>query len=627
MTKLGVDDLLAATVDRLEHRESRPGQVSMAREITSAIESGRHLIVQAGTGTGKSLGYLVPVALSGRKTIVATYTKALQDQLAKFDLPLVASVVREELGRELTFSVLKGRSNYACLQRIDEVTDRTQQLDLDVQANEGVRRLVEWSRETETGDVGDIQWSVPDSAWRQVSVTSEECPGARKCPRGSECFAEHARTLAQAADIVVVNTHLYALDVASDGSILPDHDVVVFDEAHQLEDVVSSSASIAIGPGRVASIASTIRAVLADDALFGRFGRIGTALTSALASKSGQRVTIPLDVEMTDPLVDLRLCTDDALTAVQAIDSTNESVKQRALRAVTTATRLIEQIDSCLEASGSYVGWVSGTSERPLLELAPLDVAPLLAERVWTRRTAVLTSATIPASLPQRVGIEMSRCDAIDVGSPFDYENSGYLYCAKHLPAPGVDDRDDAVNREILDLITAAGGRTLALFTTYRSMHLAADAARDLTDFPILRQDDLPKMALIQAFSDDESACLFATAGFFQGVDVPGDTLSLVVIDKIPFPRPDDPLLSARREAIGQTAFAEIDIPIAATQLAQAAGRLIRSSSDRGVVAILDPRLATKSYGRLLGAQLPPLKRTITRSEVLSYLHDLSRSR
>ena len=184
MTKLGVDDLLAATVDRLEHRESRPGQVSMAREITSAIESGRHLIVQAGTGTGKSLGYLVPVALSGRKTIVATYTKALQDQLAKFDLPLVASVVREELGRELTFSVLKGRSNYACLQRIDEVTDRTQQLDLDVQANEGVRRLVEWSRETETGDVGDIQWSVPDSAWRQVSVTSEECPGARKCPRG-----------------------------------------------------------------------------------------------------------------------------------------------------------------------------------------------------------------------------------------------------------------------------------------------------------------------------------------------------------------------------------------------------------------------------------------------------------
>ena len=174
MTKLGVDDLLAATVDRLEHCESRPGQVSMAREITSAIESGRHLIVQAGTGTGKSLGYLVPVALSGRKTIVATYTKALQDQLAKFDLPLVARVVREELGRELTFSVLKGRSNYACLQRIDEVTDRTQQLDLDVQANEGVRRLVEWSRETETGDVGDIQWSVSDSAWRQVSVTDRK---------------------------------------------------------------------------------------------------------------------------------------------------------------------------------------------------------------------------------------------------------------------------------------------------------------------------------------------------------------------------------------------------------------------------------------------------------------------
>jgi ATP-dependent DNA helicase DinG len=221
----------------------------------------------------------------------------------------------------------------------------------------------------------------------------------------------------------------------------------------------------------------------------------------------------------------------------------------------------------------------------------------------------------------------MATCDAIDVGSPFDYENSGYIYCAKHLPPPGVDTRDDAVNQEIIDLITAAGGRTLALFTTYRAMHLAADAAQERTNFPIFRQDDLPKMALVEAFTEDEESCLFATAGFFQGVDVPGDTLSLVIIDKIPFPRPDDPLLSARRDAIGQTAFAEIDIPIAATQLAQAAGRLIRTSSDKGVVAILDPRLATKSYGRVLGAQLPSLKRTITRSEVLSYLHDLSRSR
>jgi ATP-dependent DNA helicase DinG len=219
----------------------------------------------------------------------------------------------------------------------------------------------------------------------------------------------------------------------------------------------------------------------------------------------------------------------------------------------------------------------------------------------------------------------MATCDAIDVGSPFDYENSGYIYCAKHLPPPGTDSRDDAVNSEILELITAAGGRTLALFTTYRAMHLAADYVQENSDFPVLRQDDLPKMALVEAFSERPEACLFATAGFFQGVDVPGETLSLVIIDKIPFPRPDDPLLSARRDAIGQTAFAEIDIPLAATQLAQAAGRLIRTSSDKGVVAILDPRLATKSYGRLLGAQLPSLKRTITRSEVLSYLRDLSR--
>lgn len=626
MTKLGVDDLLDATVDRLERAESRPGQVSMAKEIASAIESGRHLIVQAGTGTGKSLGYLVPVALSGRRTIVATYTKALQDQLATFDLPLVASVLEAELGRELTFSVLKGRSNYLCLQRVDEITDRNQQqLDVDPKVTSAVKALVEWSNETTTGDSGDIDWPLPDSAWRQVSVTSDECPGARKCPRGHDCFAERARSLAQESDVVVVNTHLYALDVASDGAILPEHELVIFDEAHQLEDVVSSSASIALSPGRVASMASTIRAVLADDALYARFGRVGTTLTSVLAPRSGNRLTLPLDQAISDALVELRLCTDDALTAVQGISSENESVKQKALRAVTTATRLIEQIDACLMATATYVAWVSGSAERPTLELAPLNVAPLLAERVWSKRTAVLTSATIPASLPQRVGIDMATCDAIDVGSPFDYENSGYIYCAKHLPPPGTDSRDDAVNSEILELITAAGGRTLALFTTYRAMHLAADYVEQNSDFPVLRQDDLPKMALVEAFSERPEACLFATAGFFQGVDVPGETLSLVIIDKIPFPRPDDPLLSARRDAIGQTAFAEIDIPIAATQLAQAAGRLIRTSSDKGVVAILDPRLATKSYGRLLGAQLPSLKRTITRSEVLSYLRDLSR--
>ena len=626
MTKLGVDDLLDATVDRLERAESRPGQGSMAKEISSAIESGRHLIVQAGTGTGKSLGYLVPVALSGRRTIVATYTKALQDQLATFDLPLVASVLEAELGRELTFSVLKGRSNYLCLQRIDELTDRNQQqLDVDPKTTSAVKSLVEWSTETVTGDSGDIDWPLPDSAWRQVSVTSDECPGARKCPRGNDCFAERARALAQESDVVVVNTHLYALDVASDGAILPEHELVIFDEAHQLEDVVSSSASIALSPGRIASMASTIRSVLADDALYARFGRVGTTLTSVLAPRSGNRVSLPLDQSISDALVELRLCTDDALTAVQGISSENESVKQKALRAVTTATRLIEQIDACLMATATYVAWVSGSAERPALELAPLNVAPLLAERVWSKRTAILTSATIPASLPQRVGIDMATCDAIDVGSPFDYENSGYIYCAKHLPPPGTDSRDDTVNSEILELITAAGGRTLALFTTYRAMHLAADYVQQNSDFPVLRQDDLPKMALVEAFSKRPEACLFATAGFFQGVDVPGETLSLVIIDKIPFPRPDDPLLSARRDAIGQTAFAEIDIPIAATQLAQAAGRLIRTSSDKGVVAILDPRLATKSYGRLLGAQLPSLKRTITRSEVLSYLRDLSR--
>jgi ATP-dependent DNA helicase DinG len=619
--------LLHTVTAALPQAEERQGQNEMAVAIALAVDTKRHLIVQAGTGTGKTLGYLVPLIASGKRVVVSTYTKALQDQLAANDLPLLSDVLGNELNRHISWAVLKGRSNYICAQRVDEiVAPKHSKLDLETtpaKVTKEIAQLTEWAAQTDTGDQGDLTWSPSDQAWRMVSVGSDECPGAQRCPAGSRCFAERARDKAADADVIVVNTHIYGLHIATGGALLPEHEVVVFDEAHQLEDVISASVSTEIGPGRVNAVAASIRAIIRDDAMSGSLNQIANDLHTQLAPFIDKRLSMPLPDDIQNELIKLRLKVDSALEMLRSISSKDETAKQRALRAQTLSTRLIESIDISLMELKGRVAFVSGTKDRPVLEIAPLDVGPSLIDNVWNQRTAILTSATIPLSLPNRIGLAEDSVDVIDVGSPFDYDQS-LLYCAKQLPEPNSPLRDEALHNEIERLINAAGGRTLALFTTYRAMHLAADEMAKRLPFAVLRQDDLPKMALINAFAKDESTCLFATAGFFQGVDVPGRTLSLVIIDKIPFPRPDEPLLSARRDVIGRYYFNEIDIPLAATQLAQASGRLIRSQTDRGVVAILDPRLATKGYGKTLVATLPPMPRTVVLEEAESFLRSLT---
>jgi ATP-dependent DNA helicase DinG len=551
----------------------------------------------------------------------------LKDQLAKHDLPVLSSALAPIIGRDISWAVLKGRNNYLCAQRITEIREPKQhKLDLQefsAQVKSDVDKLVAWSETTSTGDSGDLSWSPRDAAWRHVSIGSDECPGASRCPSGDKCFAERARDFASVADVIVVNTHIYGLDVATDGALLPEHDVVIFDEAHQLEDVMSASVSKAISPGSIQHVVSALRSIVRDDALTGSLQQLASEFGGYISGDVDKRVPLPLPDDIQDVLARLRLKIDEAVTGLKAISSNDESAKQRILRGQMLSNRLIDVIDGSLTAGSRTVAFVSGTKDRPVLELAPLHVGPSLHGGVWSKRTAILTSATIPLAMPARVGLEEDSVDAIDVGSPFDYENSALLYCAKHLPLPNDPGRDDAVHDELEKLINAAHGRTLALFTTYRAMHAAADEMTKRLEFKIWRQDDLPKMALVDAFSSEDSSCLFATAGFFQGVDVPGQTLSLVVIDKIPFPRPDDPLLSARRDEVGKTSFSEIDIPLAATQLAQAAGRLIRSRKDTGVVAILDPRLATKGYGKKLVSTLPPMKRTIEFAEVVQFLKSI----
>ncbi len=612
---------LADVTAALPGAEARAGQTQMAEAVAAAITAGRHLVVQAGTGTGKTLAYLVPAIESGVRVVVATATKALQDQLATKDLPFLERTMPDGFD----WAVLKGRSNYVCLQRLRELAGGGEgaQLELEGMAattQAEIAKIAEWVGHTKTGDSAELEWAPTEATWRSVSVGSDECPGADRCPLGDPCFAEQARRRAGVADVVVVNTHLYGLDVASGGMILPEHDLAVFDEAHVLEDVMSDTVGVQLAPGRFVRLASVVRRILDDPATIGPLLELAEQLREALGPHAGLRLSTPYPDAVHDVLLEARNRLERVNATLAGIETAVDEAKQRKLRAQIMAGRTIEHLDLALGEHAGYVDFVSGAPETPRLEVAPLDVGPALREGVWTKRAAVLTSATIPASLPARVGLPPERTDTLDVGSPFDYASHALLYCAMHLPDPRSELYRDAVHDELAALITAAGGRTLALFTSWKAMDLAAAAVRDRVEVPILTQRDLPKPALVRRFAADEATCVFATAGFFQGVDVPGRTLSLVVIDRLPFPRPDDPLLSARRELLGPAAFGQIDLPRAAMLLAQASGRLIRTSTDRGVVAVLDRRLGTARYRWDIIRALPPMRRTRDRADVESFL-------
>lgn len=626
------DSSLTSVTAALPDAEDRPGQQRMAGLVANAIEEERHLVVQAGTGTGKTLAYLVPAITSGKRVVVTTATKALQDQLAGKDLPFLAKA----LDADFDWAVLKGRSNYLCLQRLRELTsardeDPQGQLelgDLTPQSQADLGRIAKWVTRTATGDVAELTFSPAETLLRAITVGSDECPGADRCPMGEPCFAELARRRASAADVIVVNTYLYGLHVGSGGTILPEHDVVVFDEAHGLEDIMSNTLGVEITPGRFVRIGGVVRRILDDSEIVAGVIDLADILREALVPHVGKRLTVPYPDELRDVLLDARGRLERALAAVNAIDPPLDDAKQKKLRAQTMTGRAIEHLDVALgagvaEGRERYVDFVSGSSANPHLEIAPLDVGSLLHDGVWDQRTAILTSATIPVSLIQRAGFAPESVDAADVGSPFDYEHNALLYCAMALPDPRSPRYRDAVHDELAALITAAGGRTLALFTSWAAMDAAAAALRDRVAVPILTQRDLPKPALLARFATDEATTLLATAGFFQGVDVPGRTLTQVVIDRLPFPRPDDPLLSARRELLGAAAFSQIDIPRAAMMLAQAAGRLIRTATDRGVVAVLDRRLGTASYRWDIVGALPPMRRTRDRTEVERFLTEI----
>jgi ATP-dependent DNA helicase DinG len=635
-----VATLLAAAVEAIGGAE-RPGQVEMAEAVEHSFESGDHLAAQAGTGTGKSLAYLIPaIRHSVRKNttvIVSTATIALQRQLVDRDLPRLAEALEPMLGRELKYAILKGRRNYLCLHRVqagapedpEEGLFDPQQLSA---MGRQVARLNEWAEKTETGDRDEVVPGVSEQAWRQVSVSAKECLGAQRCPYGTTCFAELARAEAGDAHIVVTNHALLAIDALGDYPVLPEHDAVVVDEAHELVDRVTSVATQELSAVAVETAAKRCGR-LVEDGVADRLQEAGEGLSLFLEDQPAGRLDV-LPAPLGNALAVVRDAAHALVTALGPDPKDAEPADLAARRAARSAVedvhetvvRLLAGFETAI-AERDDVVWLEqpfGEERRrpPALHVAPIEVGGLLRESLFGERTAVLTSATLTLGgsfepLARQWGLPAPSASpdkdltwsGIDVGSPFDHPKAGILYVAKHLPQPGRDGLPEVYLTEIAELIEAAGGRTLGLFSSMRAAKQAAEGLTGKLGMKILCQGEDSTSQLVKQFAEDEATCLFGTLSLWQGVDVPGPSLQLVIMDRIPFPRPDDPVASARQRSVaahGGNGFMEVAATQAALLLAQGAGRLLRTMDDRGVVAVLDPRLVTARYGSFLKASLPP---------------------
>lgn len=655
-----VSALLSIAVSALGGAE-RSGQIEMAEAVGHAFDNGEHLAVQAGTGTGKSLAYLVPsiahAVASNQPVVVSTATIALQRQLVDRDLPRLADALAPHLPRRPEFALLKGRGNYLCLNKVHSGATAEEDLPQEELFNpvaasalgRDVKRLIEWSSDTESGDRDEVVPGVLDRAWSQVSVGARECIGATRCPYGTDCFAEKARAKAGAVDVIVTNHALLAIDAISEVNVLPEHQLLVVDEAHELVDRVTS---VATGELSATSMAVALRraARLVEPELAERLEAAIATLGSAIHDMEPGRIDV-LDDELATYLTVVRDSTDKVKMAIDTApsDPTAAAARSEAVTALTdlsdTASRIIDSFVPAIPDRYDVV-WLdreeSRGSVRYVLRVAPLSVAGLLRGRLFGEVTAVLTSATLTIggrfesmarawglSVPEDSTATPPKWKGMDVGSPFSHAKSGILYVAKHLPPPGRDAAPPEQLDEIYELITAAGGRTLGLFSSMRAAKTAAEIMRERLDTPVLCQGEDSTSTLVRRFTEDAETSLFGTLSLWQGVDVPGPSLSLVIIDRIPFPRPDDPLLTARQRAIaarGGNGFMAVAASHAALLLAQGAGRLLRSVNDRGVIAILDSRMATARYGGFLQSSLPPYWSTTDPVRVRSALERLAAS-
>ena len=637
-----LDALLRSAVAAVGGTE-RTGQVDMARAVERAVEREEHLLVQAGTGTGKSLAYLVPAIAhavrTGKPAVVATATLALQAQIVDRDLPRIADALAPLLGRRPTFALVKGRSNYLCEHKLvggfpDEDEGAllsTGSVDRERgRLGDEIVRLRQWAEITESGDRDELVPGVSNRAWRQVSVSAHECLGS-KCPVVAECYVEQSRAAATEVDVIVTNHSFMAIDAFEGRFMLPDHDLLVIDEAHELTDRITStitdeltSTSISVAARRAGKGEAATRLAETVDLVAATLEELPEGKLTALPERL---------------VTTLQLVRDGARAALSDLKPEKgkevDGATQMALAAVEDVFDTAERV---LTEDELDVVWVSHDPRRgSLLRVAPMSVAMLVRDKIFSERTVVLTSATLELggtfdAVAGTMGLRgpgSPPWEGLDVGSPFDYPQQGIAYVAAHLPPPGRDGAAPVVFDEIEALVRAAGGRTLGLFSSRRAAEAAAEQMRErLVDagITVLCQGEDQMPTLVRRFASDATTCLFGTLSLWQGVDVPGPACQLVIIDRIPFPRPDDPLSSARTEKIssmGGNGFMTVSATHAALRLAQGAGRLIRRGDDRGVVAFLDSRMMSARYAGFLQRSLPPFWPTSDRQLVLGALRRL----
>ena len=632
-------DLLTRVVDAMGGQR-RDGQTQTANAVRTALEDGEHLLVQAGTGTGKSLGYLVPAVARAvtceERIVVSTATLALQRQVFTKDLPAVVDALEPVLGTRASTALFKGRSNYLCVHKMrgGYPDDEPDGLPIGPTSELGreVARLHTWAEQTDTGDRDDLVPGVSARAWAQVAVSGREClEGA--CPLLSECFSQRARDQAANAHVVVTNHAVLGVQATSH-DLIGEHAALIVDEAHELVSRITSAATHEL----------TVRHI---ERAAGRARRVGVATTHLDAA--ARALDQALEAERIGRLSDgpsQQLAAAIELVRSSAKDAHSEVTKlgkdggagDGAAAVKIAASALGDVVDVCDELqvdAGHYVVWLAAAdgdyeAQTPArVVAAPLDVARLIGERLVADKPAVFTSATLALgggfdAVSRHLGVHEPT--TLDAGSPFDYAQQGILYVAAHLPRPGAGGISPQALDELAELITAAGGRTLGLFSSHKAALAATEAMRERLDVPILYQRDDQVSTLVRQFADDPRTCLFGSTTLWQGVDVPGATASLIVIDRIPFPRPDEPISQARAERIdrsGGNGFLAVSATHAALLLAQGSGRLIRSAQDRGVVAVLDPRLATAGYRGFLTRSMPPMWATTARQTVLSALRRL----
>ena len=639
----------------------REGQIEMAEAVANALTDRHHLMVQAGTGTGKSLAYLVPALVHGRKVLVATATLALQRQLVERDLPAVVPALEKQLGRSITYAIYKGVGNYVCLAKMNsEEPDPDSELLLEASFLEkDAKRLHAWARTRDVSGDRDDAPEVDRRVWAANSLSGRECVGADSCAYGSQCFAAKAKAKAQDADVVVTNHTLLAIEIVDAHPILPERDAVIIDEAHEFMDRTTQAVTEELTSSRVLRAAAMARKYMpgkvsegftnAADSFHDAMNDYGSDVKGDF-SLQGRLKEIPQSLE--HPIRKIR---ETATAVAQTLTSDEEILDPDALAERARVKGAVQEIATIagklLKMGDTHVLWYEPTFST--LYLAPLSVSHVLRSNLLTQSPVIATSATLTVgsgfdAMAKSIGfivgedgdqevkdgdIDPANLQTMDVGSPFDFANQGMLYLPKHLPEPTRDGTSPQVLEELGELIDAAGGRTLALFSSWRGVEAADLHLRSvLKERPIsiITQKRGDAVApLVERFARDETSVLLGTMSLWQGVDVPGNSCILVVIDRLPFPRPDEPVLAARSalaDNSGGSGFMQVSVPRAALLLAQGAGRLIRSIDDRGVVAIMDSRIVTKRYGNVLLNSMPPLWRTNDKEVVRASLSRLAQS-